>query len=70
VHVINTAERGMLGCRLFVDGNDISREQVKRGMAWKFMEATIDAQMLYAENDAKMRRLGLWSDPDLKRPMQ
>lgn len=70
VHVINTAERGILGCRLFVEGKDISREQVKRGMARKNMEATVDAQMLYAENDAKMRRLGLWSDPDLKRPAQ
>jgi micrococcal nuclease len=70
VHVINTADRGALGCRLFVDGKDVSREQVKRGMAWRFVEVTIDAQMLYAENDAKTRGLGLWSDPDLKRPAQ
>jgi micrococcal nuclease len=65
VHIINTVDRGILGCRLFVDGKDISREQVSRGMAWKFRELTVDAQILHAENNAKAHRLGVWSEPDL-----
>jgi micrococcal nuclease len=65
VHIINTVRPGTFGCRVLVDGNDISREQVRRGMAWKFRGFTIDAQLLHVENNAKSRRLGLWSDPDL-----
>jgi endonuclease YncB( thermonuclease family) len=70
VHVITTVERNVLGCRLFVDGKDISREQVRRGMAWKRREITIDAQLLHAENHAKARRLGLWAETDSAHPVQ
>lgn len=68
VHIINTVDRGILGCRLFVDGKDISREQVRRGMAWKFSELTVDVQILHAENNAKTRRLGVWSEPGVAPP--
>jgi endonuclease YncB( thermonuclease family) len=37
-------------------------------MAWKFSELTVDVQILHAENNAKKRRLGIWSEPDLVPP--
>jgi endonuclease YncB( thermonuclease family) len=70
VHVINTVERNILGCRLLVHDKDISREQVRRGMAWKRRELTIDAQLLNAENNAKARGLGLWSEAEVALPAQ
>jgi micrococcal nuclease len=70
VHIINTIDKGILGCRLFIDGKDISLEQVKRGMAWKFRDVTVDAEMLRAESNAKRRRLGIWSEPDPDQPVQ
>lgn len=70
VHIIHTAGSGILGCRVYVDGKDISREQIKRGMAWNYKGFTVDAQLLHAENDAKARRVGLWSEPGLVQPAQ
>lgn len=70
VHIIHTAGSRVLGCRIYVDGKDISREQIRRGMAWNYRGFTVDAQLQYAENDAKERRLGLWSEPDLVQPTQ
>jgi endonuclease YncB( thermonuclease family) len=70
VHVMTSAERGVLGCRVFVKGEDVGRAQLRRGMAWQSREITVDAQLLYAENHAKARRLGLWSEPEFAAPSQ
>lgn len=70
VHIIHATSSGIFSCRIYVDGKDISREQIRRGMAWIYRGFTIDARLLYAENDAKARRLGLWNEPDLVPPTQ
>lgn len=70
VHVMTTVERGVLGCRVFVKGEDLSRQQLMRGMVSQSRDITVDAQLLYAENHAKTRRLGLWSGPEPALPVE
>lgn len=64
VHLITRAKRNMIGCRMFIKDKDINLEQVKLGMARQIVQPTADAALLYAENRAKARRLGLWSEPE------
>jgi micrococcal nuclease len=68
VHVINTVAPNVLGCRVFIRGKDLGREQLARGMAWKYRRSTMDANLLSAEKSAKARRLGVWSDPGFVPP--
>lgn len=55
-------------CKIIVNGQDINLEQVKAGMAWWYRhyakEQSSQDREDYevAEFNAKVRRLGLWSD--------
>lgn len=51
-------------CKVFVDGIDVNREQVARGLAWMYRRYTSDASYAAAEYAAKSARRGLWSDLD------
>jgi endonuclease YncB( thermonuclease family) len=60
---------GRLVGSVFLKGRDIGLEQVRAGLAWHFKryanEQTSEAQQVYtlAENAARERHLGLWTDP-------
>lgn len=51
-------------------GKDLNLEQIKRGMAWHYKkyesEQSPEDRKLYAaaEEEAKAKRVGLWSDPN------
>ncbi|MFA5119448.1 MAG: thermonuclease family protein [Candidatus Omnitrophota bacterium] len=47
---------------IFVDGLDANREQVKRGMAWTYRQYLHDQSLLQVENEARLAKVGLWSD--------
>jgi endonuclease YncB( thermonuclease family) len=49
--------------RVYCAGVDASGEQVRRGMAWVFVKyAPKDSPLYVLEKDARLRRVGLWTD--------
>lgn len=49
---------------IYVDGIDVNREQVKRGMAWAYRKYMHDQTLLRVEDEARQAKIGLWSDPN------
>jgi len=47
---------------LFVDGLDVNREQIRRGMAWAYRKYLHDQSLLQIEAEAQKAKVGLWSD--------
>ncbi len=47
---------------VFVDGVDINREQIRRGMAWAYRQYLHDQSLLQLEGQARRAKLGLWTD--------
>jgi len=47
---------------IFVGGQDINREQIKRGMAWAYRQYLRDQSLVEDENAARLARVGLWSE--------
>ena len=43
---------------------DANREQVRRGMAWVYRKYARDSAYYRAEEDARSKRIGLWSQPN------
>jgi len=55
---------------VFVDGLDVNREQVKRGMAWVYRKYLQDQSLLQVEDDARKEKVGLWSDANPMPPWE
>ena len=51
-----------LGDVLFGDGRVLNKELVKAGMAWWYRKYVNDSQLVALEDEARTKRLGLWSD--------
>lgn len=51
-------------CKVRVNGVDVSREQIARGMAWMYRRYTRDADYSDAEMAAQAHGLGVWRDSD------
>ncbi|MDQ3773746.1 MAG: thermonuclease family protein [Pseudomonadota bacterium] len=49
--------------RVYVNGINVSAEQVKRGMAWVYRKYGTDKGLYVLENSAKTPKAGLWLDP-------
>jgi endonuclease YncB( thermonuclease family) len=50
--------------RVNCEGVDANAEQVRRGMAWVFVKYAPKGSILYRfEDDARIKRQGLWADP-------
>jgi len=47
---------------VIVDGIDVNREQVKRGMAWVYRQYMHDESLMDVEDKARQSKVGLWSD--------
>lgn len=50
--------------RLFCDGIDANREQVRSGMAWVYRAYARNPELEYLETQARIARIGLWQDKD------
>lgn len=48
---------------LTCDGFNAGEEQIKAGMAWVYRQYSNDAHLISLEDEAKLRSLGIWSDP-------
>lgn len=44
------------------DGKDVSAEMLKAGMAWHFKKYDKSEEYATLENNARMKRIGLWAD--------
>lgn len=53
---------------IFIDGLDVNREQIRRGMAWAYRKYLSDTSLLTDEQYAKQARVGLWVDPNPMAP--
>jgi endonuclease YncB( thermonuclease family) len=62
VQIVDQDRYGRSVCRITVNGVDVNREQVVRGMAWMYRRYSRDASYSQAEANAKAKRIGLWAD--------
>lgn len=49
---------------VFADGRILNQELVKAGMAWWFQKYSNDNQLAALEHEARIKRVGLWSDSE------
>ncbi|MFA5921766.1 MAG: thermonuclease family protein [Methylococcaceae bacterium] len=47
---------------LIVDGIDVNKGQVKRGMAWVYRKYLHDQSLLQLEDESRKEKVGLWSE--------
>lgn len=64
VEQVDRDQYGRSVCRIFVDGIDVNKTQLQRGMAWWYKRYSSDANYRQAENTAKQQGIGLWSEPN------
>lgn len=50
--------------RVYVGNFDVNAEQIKQGMAWVYKQYSTDASLLALENEARVNKNGLWSEPN------
>lgn len=50
--------------RVYCAGIDANVEQLKRGMAWVYDKYVKDRALYVVQDEARSRRIGLWSDED------
>ena len=53
-----------------IEGLDVNAEQVRRGMAWVYLQYSQDAKLIALEREARAAKLGLWEQPDPVAPWQ
>ena len=46
----------------FVDGQNVSTELIRQGMAWVYRKYTDDERLYILESEAKQAKRGLWLD--------
>lgn len=52
------------------DGTDVSAEMLKAGMAWHFKKYDMSKEYALLENEARLRRVGLWRDKEQTAPWE
>lgn len=62
VTVVDQDQYGRSVCRIVLNGVDVNKVQVQRGMAWFYRRYSKDASYDQAERTAREQRLGLWAD--------
>ena len=55
---------------LSIDGFDVNREQIKRGMAWAYRKYLHDPSLIQVEKAARQAKVGLWTDPNPMPPWE
>lgn len=62
VAVVDQDQYGRSVCRISLNGVDINKMQLQRGMAWHYKRYSHDADYSQAESTARQQHLGLWAD--------
>lgn len=53
---------GRVVAEVALNGLNINQEQVRRGMAWVYVQYAKDAQLFEIERQARKAKIGLWAD--------
>lgn len=64
VEILDRDRYGRSVCRIFLNGVDVNKIQLKRGLAWHYSRYSKDASYAEAERTAREQQLGLWSGPN------
>ena len=62
IHIVDTDSRGRYVARVSVDGQDLSTQLLRSGLAWHYTDYSKDAALATAERDARQSKRGLWSE--------
>lgn len=62
IDIVGRDRYGRSICRVAVDGVDVNKAQIARGMAWMYREYAKDVSYSDAESAAQARRIGIWRD--------
>lgn len=62
IEVMGRDRYGRAICRVAVNGVDVNREQIARGMAWMYRQYADDLEYSIAETVARSRRIGIWRE--------
>lgn len=52
----------------YVDGISLSHRMVEEGMAWHFIKYSSDTSLAKLQQQARAKKIGLWSDPQAVAP--
>lgn len=63
VEVLDRDQYGRSVCRIILNGIDVNKVQLQRGLAWHYVRYSKDASYAQAERTARQQRLGLWAEP-------
>jgi|LSQX01.3.fsa_nt_gb micrococcal nuclease len=64
VRVITTDKYGRRVCRVVVDGQDLSVELLRAGLAWHYKHFNQEPALASLQAEAQARKRGLWADPN------
>lgn len=64
VEVVDRDQYGRSVCRIFLNGVDVNKVQIQRGLAWWYSRYSNDASYAQAQDAARQQRVGLWSEPN------
>jgi len=64
VRVVTTDKYGRKVCRVEVDGQDLSVELLRAGLAWHYKHFNQEPALARLQAEAQARKRGLWADPD------
>lgn len=59
---------GRIVALVAVDGLDVNREQLRRGMAWEYSYRHSDESYIALQSEAQQAQRGLWAAPDPQAP--
>lgn len=62
VRIVDTDSRGRFVARVSADGQDLSTQLLRSGLAWHYTDYSHDAALAAAERDARQSKRGLWSE--------
>ena len=62
IDVVGRDRYGRAICKIAVDGVDVNKQQIVRGMAWMYRRYAKDRTYSDAEVRAQSRRIGIWRD--------
>ena len=62
IDIVSRDRYGRAVCKIAVDGVDVNKEQIARGMAWMYRRYASDRSYSDAEGRAQARRVGIWRD--------
>lgn len=62
VEVLDQDQYGRSVCRIIMNGIDVNKVQLQRGLAWHYKHYSSDESYAQAERTARQQRIGLWAE--------